>query len=169
MDKESVLHIGTIVGVHGIKGYLKLYSPAESTDFFEPGKHVHLQHRGGRVERQTVRDLQPHKKGLRIAFEGIADRNAASTMVGAEIFVKRSELPKPEKGSWYWCDLIGLEVFKTDNTYIGRIENIFSTGANDVFVIKDKKKETLIPAIESVVRNVDLNERKMTVDLPEGL
>lgn len=169
MDKDSVLHIGTIVGVHGIKGYLKLYSPAESTDFFEPGKHVNLQHRGGRVENQRVRDLQPYKNGLRIAFEGITDRNAANAMVGAEIYIKRSELPKPEKGSWYWCDLIGLEVYQTDNTYIGRIENIFSTGANDVFVIKDKKKETLIPAIESVIRNVDLDERKMTVVLLDGL
>jgi 16S rRNA processing protein RimM len=169
MDKDSDLHIGSIVGVHGIKGYLKLYSSAESTDFFRPGKQLTLHREGRESSIYKVLDFQPHKKGFRIAFEGISTRDAAELLVGCEIYIKRSALPAPEKDAWYWCDLIGLEVFKTDHTHVGRIENIFSTGANDVFVVKDGMKETLIPAIASIIRHIDLDQKSMTVELPEGL
>ena len=169
MDKDSVLHIGTIVGVHGIKGYLKLYSSTVSTDFFEPGKRLSLHRSGKEVVIHRVRDFQPHKKGFRIAFEGITERDAAETLIGSELYIQRSALPAPEKDTWYWCDLIGLDVFQTDHTHIGRIDNIFSTGANDVFVVKGTRKETLIPAIESVIRHIDLDKKTMTVELPEGL
>jgi 16S rRNA processing protein RimM len=169
MDQDSDLHIGTIVGVHGIKGYLKLYSSAETTDFFEPGKRLSLHRLGRETIIHTVCDFQPHNKGYRIAFEGITTRNAAELLVGSQLYIKRSDLPAPEKETWYWCDLIGLEVFEADHTHIGRIENIFSTGANDVFVVKDGGKETLIPAIASVIRKVDLDQKTVTVELPEGL
>jgi 16S rRNA processing protein RimM len=169
MNKDGVLHIGTIVGVHGIKGYLKLYSSAESTDFFRPGKQLALHLSGREAAIYTVLDFQPHNKGFRIAFDDVTTRDAAELLVGSEVYVKRSELPAPEKDTWYWCDLIGVEVFQTDHTPIGRIENIFSTGANDVFVVKDGRKETLIPAIASVIRRVDLDQKTMTVELPEGL
>jgi 16S rRNA processing protein RimM len=169
MNKDGVLHIGSIVGVHGVKGYLKLYSSAESTGFFEPGKRLYLDRCGENRVIQTVRDIQPYKKGFRIAFEGITDRAGAEALVGCEIYINRSELPQPEQGSWYWCDLIGINVFTTDDAYLGKVEHIFSTGANDVFVVKDKTRETLIPAIESVIREINLGDKKMTVDLPEGL
>jgi 16S rRNA processing protein RimM len=169
MDKDRDLHIGTIVGAHGIKGYLKLYSSAETTDFFEPGKRLSLHHSGKEPAIHTVLDFQPHHKVYRIAFEGITQRDAAELLIGSEIYIKRSELPAPEKDTWYLCDLIGLEVFQADHTHIGRIENIFSTGANDVFVVKGGRKETLIPAIASVIRHIDLDQKTVTVELPEGL
>jgi len=169
MEKDSDLHIGTIVGVHGIKGFLKLYSSVESADFFKPGKRLSLHRLGREAVFHTVLDFQPHNKGFRIAFEGVSTRDAAEPLVGCELYIKRYALPAPEKDTWYWCDLIGLEVFKTDHTHVGRIENIFSTGANDVFVVKDGEKETLIPAIASVIRHIDLDHKTMTVELPEGL
>jgi 16S rRNA processing protein RimM len=169
MDQDRDLHIGTIVGAHGIKGYLKLYSSAATTDFFKPGKRLSLHHSGREAAIHTVFDFQPHNKGYRIAFEGVTTRNAADLLIGSEIYIKRSELPAPGKDSWYWCDLIGLEVIQADHAHIGRIENIFSTGANDVFVVKDGRKETLIPAIASVIRHIDLDQKTVTVELPEGL
>jgi 16S rRNA processing protein RimM len=169
MEKDGDLHIGTIVGVHGIKGYLKLYSSAESTDFFKPGKRLFLHRSGREAVIHTVVDFEPYSKGYRIAFEGVTERNAAELLIGSEIYIKRSELPAPDKDTWYWCDLIGLEVFHADRTCIGRIENIFSTGAHDVFVVRDGRKETLIPAIASVIRHIDLDQKTVTVELPEGL
>jgi 16S rRNA processing protein RimM len=170
MDQDTDLHIGTIVGAHGIKGYLKLHSSAETTDFFfKPGKRLSLHRLGKEMVFHTVFDFQPHNKGYRIAFEGVTTRDAAEHLIGCELYIKRSELPAPEKDAWYWCDLIGLEVFQTDHTHIGRIENIFSTGANDVFVVKAGRKEMLIPAIASVIRHIDLDQKSVTVELPEGL
>jgi 16S rRNA processing protein RimM len=74
-----------------------------------------------------------------------------------------------ENGSYYWIDLIGIEVYTAEDDYLGRIESIIETGSNDVYVVKDKKKEVLIPALKSVVTDIDLSQKRMQVDLPDGL
>ncbi len=169
MDVDGTLRIGKIVGVHGMKGYLKVYPFAESTDPFDPGKQLTMKCPDGESKTVTVVDSQAYKNFLRIAFDGITDRTSAETLIGSGLYIDRAELPEPEAGRWYWCDLIGLEVYKADGAYLGRIENLFETGSNDVLVVKQGNREILIPVIESVVRSVDLEEKKITVDLPEGL
>ncbi len=169
MDKDDTLLIGKIVGVHGMKGYLKVYSFDESIDLFEPGRKIRLKSSSGAVDSYTVKAVQPYKNILRITFEGISDRSAAEMLTGSELLLNRSELPEPEEGRWYWCDLIGLAVFEIDGTYLGHVENLFETGSNDVLVVKRGEEEILIPVIESIVCDVDFEERKISVDLPEGL
>jgi len=169
MDVDGTLRIGKIVGVHGMKGYLKVYPFAESTDPFDPGKQLTMKCPDGESKTVTVVDFQAYKNFLRIAFDGITDRTSAETLIGSGLYIDRAELPEPEAGRWYWCDLIGLEVYQADGAYLGRIENLFETGSNDVLVVKQGNREILIPVIESVVRSVDLEEKKITVDLPEGL
>jgi 16S rRNA processing protein RimM len=171
MDKDGYLHIGRIVGVHGIKGYLKLYSFAESADLFSTGSQIRLQRRCGcgQPEIMTIRDFQAHRNSCRIAFAGVDDRESAHVFIDADLFIERSALPEPEEGAWYRRDLIGLDVFGIDGAYIGRIENIFATGSNDVFVVENNGAETLVPAIKSVVLDVDPAAGRVTVDLPEGL
>ncbi|MEE8480397.1 MAG: ribosome maturation factor RimM, partial [Desulfobacterales bacterium] len=78
-----------------------------------------------------------------------------------------------EDGSYYWFDIIGLSVFITDGKCIGNVESIFPTGSNDVYVVKnpnnDLDSEILVPALESVVLSIDLKNKKMHVNLPDGL
>ena len=101
------------------------------------------------------------------------DRNLAEDLVGAEILVERDRLAEPEADSYFWADLIGLRV--TDKTLgaLGTIDSIMETGSNDVFVVKNKKvdpeQEFLVPALASVVIEIDLDRGEMAVDLPEGL
>jgi len=82
-------------------------------------------------------------------------------------------LPELEEDTHYWFDIIGLSVFLKDNTFIGNVTSVIPTGSNDVYVVKDpdknKTQEILIPAIESVVLEIDLKNGRMSVDLPEGL
>jgi 16S rRNA processing protein RimM len=169
MDKDDTLLIGKIVGVHGMKGYLKVYSFDESVDLFEPGGQIRLKSGSGTVNTFTVKDVQSYKNILRIAFDGISDRTAAETLIGSELLLKRSEMPEPEEGRWYWCDLIGLSVHDIDGTYLGHVENLFETGSNDVLVVKHGDEEILIPVIPSIVCEVDFENQKINVDLPEGL
>ncbi len=168
-DKDPLLHIGRIVGVHGAKGCLKLYSFSEAVGLFDSGKRIQVRQRDGTMRVCTVTGLQPHKNLYRIFFEGVDDRSTAEALVDAELFMERTALPDPEEGSWYWCDLIGIDVYAADDAYIGKIAHVFATGANDVFVVRHGERETLIPAIESIVRRIDLDQKRMTVDLPEGL
>jgi 16S rRNA processing protein RimM len=78
-------------------------------------------------------------------------------------------LPELDEDTYYWFELIGIEVYTTEAEYLGRIASIFPTGSNDVYVVKDQKKEILVPALESVVVGIDLEQKIMRVRLPEGL
>ncbi len=172
MTAGSDLHIGKIVGVHGIKGYLKVLSYSESAEPFEPGRQLFVRQGGNGpeayTEAYTVRDARQHKRLLRVAFEAVETREAAEALVGAELTIDRSELPELEAGTWYWSDLIGLAVYEGD-AYIGEVAHIFATGSNDVLVVTCGENERLIPAVDSIVRRIDLDEKTMQVELPEGL
>lgn len=169
MDKSGVLPIGKVVGVHGMKGYLRVFPFDEGSDLFEPGNLLMLKLPDGKMQTVTIEDVQVHKHIFRMAVAGVDDRTGAEALVGADILINRSELPEPEEGKWYWCDLIGLAVYAADETYLGRIENLFETGSNDVLVVKNNDAEILIPVIESVICSVDFEAQKMIVNLPEGL
>ena len=168
MEKGGDLHIGKVVGVHGIKGWLKVVSFAENPEPFTPGRQVYVKKGENRPEAYTIQDCQPYKNVLRVAFDAVASREDAEALVGAELLINRAELPEPEDDSWYWFDLIGLSVYE-DDVYIGRVENIFATGSNDVLVVMHEGTERLIPVIESIVRQIDVDNKTIRVNLPEGL
>ncbi len=173
MRKDGFLPVGKIVGAHGVKGNLKVHSYAESVSVFKPGSSILVIH-AGKIERHfAIKWAKPHGKSILLSFKGIENRNTAKTLIGAELFIERIDLPELEEGVYYWVDIIGLSVFTTDNQYIGRVESIMSTGSNDVYIVKNRTKddstEMLIPAIESVVLEIDFKNKTMRVDLPEGL
>ena len=173
MGNNGFLPVGKIIGAHGVKGNLKVHSYAESVSVFKPGNLILAIH-AGKIEKYfAINWARPHGKAILLSFKGIEDRNTAETLIGAELFIERSALPELEEGVYYWVDIIGLSVFTTDNQYIGRVESIMATGGNDVYIVKNKTKdentELLIPAIESVVLEIDFKNKTMRVELPKGL
>ena len=172
MDNVRFLSIGKIVGAHGIKGALKVYSYAESVSSFKPGSSVILEVDG--LEKTfTVAWVKPHHKTILVAFEGITNRDRAEELVGLELFIARNSLEALEEGVYYWSDIIGLAVYTVENEYLGRVASILQTGSNDVYVVKNEEgqehAEILVPALEWVVREIDVDQKMMRVDLPEGL
>lgn len=173
MEKKGFLLIGKIVGAHGVKGNIKAHSYAESLSVFEREKSILVVNAKGFEKTFKINWVKPHGRAVLLSLNGIDNRDLAETLVGSELFVKRDRLPKLVDGSYYWFDIIGLAVFTTDDNYLGLVESIIPTGSNDVYVVKDARKgrdnEILIPAIESVVLKIDLEQKRMVVDLPEGL
>ena len=102
-------------------------------------------------------------------MEGIDTRNSAESWIGAELFIEKTTLPQLEEGTYYWFEIIGLSVCDVEGAYLGRVESILPTGSNDVYVVTDHENEILIPAIESVVLDIDLEKGRMAVAVPEGL
>lgn len=169
METDGFLPIGKIVGVHGIRGSLKVWSYAESPSVFQPGQSLVLISPRGQRNTYELQWVRPHKRVLLMALKGIANRTQAEPLVDSEFLIERASFPPLEEGTYYWADLIGLSVFTTDDDYMGRVHAIIPTGSNDVYVVKDLDKEILIPALESVVIAIDLENRTMKVELPEGL
>jgi 16S rRNA processing protein RimM len=173
MEKNGFLAIGKIVGVHGLRGAIKVYSYGDSLSVFRPGCPVLIKNTEGLAKTFIIDWVKPHKRVNLFSLKGLENRNQAEALVGAELLIAKATLPELEEGTYYWADLIGLSVFTIEKKYIGRIASIIPTGSNDVYVVKDPEKddgnEILIPALASVVMEVDLERKIMRVDLPEGL
>lgn len=169
MESERFVTVGKIVGAHGIRGVLKVYSYAESPDLFTARRMIFLESPSGENAGYDIEWAKPHSKGILLSLKGITDRVAAEALKGNLLQIEKTDLPEPEEGAYYWRDLIGMKVFTRDDAYLGRLESILETGSNDVYVVRSECGEVLVPALSSVVLEVDVKQKRMRVELPEGL
>ncbi len=157
------------MGAHGIQGALKVQSYAESIDVFMSRETVTLKRPSGEIVCYDIEKVKPHSKGILLQLKGVSDRFSADAFRGTLVQIDRSELPELEADSFYWVDLIGMTVVTEDGEPLGEIESILQTGSNDVYVVGGGDREILLPALGSVVLNVDMTKRRIRVRLPEGL
>jgi 16S rRNA processing protein RimM len=171
MAQNGLLAIGKVTGAHGIKGAIKIYSYAESVSVYESGGEIILKKPNGAESSHTIRGCRPFKKGVVLEISGVVNRNQAEGLAGSDIYIENFRLPALEDDTYYWSDLIGLSVFTTAGTYLGQLKRILPTGSNDVYIISDDATghEILIPALATVVKDIDLDRQKMLVEVPEGL
>lgn len=167
--KKEVALVGKIVGAHGVKGTSKIYAYVESLSIFKPGTALLVCNPDGSEKSYEIKWVKPHSRGALLALKEVTNREQAKTLVGSELYIRRSGLPKLETDAYYWFDLIGLKVYTSNDQYLGRLNSIIETGANDVYVVNKNDREILIPALKSVVRSIDIESRIMRVELPEGL
>jgi len=164
--------IGKITGTHGIKGAFRVFPTTDDPKRFELLNEVIFDFRGKR-ETFTIEKTAYQKNMVLLTVKEINDINIAEKYKGAEILIPEGEAVPLAENEFYADDMYGLDVYTIDNEYLGKITNIYFTAANDVYGIKDEKhpenKELLLPAIKDVVKNIDIQERKMTVELIEGL
>lgn len=170
MNPGELLLVGKIVSAHGTYGEVKVYSYVDQQSLFSSGRAVLVEPPGKMAYTCTIEIARFVKKNsLCIGFEAVTDRSRAVELIGSRLFLSRSALPPLEPDTWYWCDLIGLDVYDSSEGFIGKVAAMIETGANDVLVVRNEKAERLVPAIEMVVRQIDPREGRILVDLPEGL
>lgn len=161
---EKLVLLGRIVGVHGVRGEMKLESYTEPrTQIFRYRPWL-LRSASGERQIEGGRG-HTHGKGLVAELPGVVDRDAAAALVGTEVWVARSVLPAPNPGEYYWSDLEGLEVVTVEGVPLGRVSHLIATGANDVLVVRDGERERLIPfLVDRFVTSVDMEHQRITVD-----
>lgn len=170
MNPDACLVIGKVVGVHGIKGYVKIHCQTESFSVFTPGRSVILRDSKGRSRETEIVDARSQGRKLLLLLKGVLDRNMAETLPGSDLLIEKSCLPELEPDTYYWADIVGMSVVSVDGHPLGIVVSIIETGSNDVYVVQTPDAgEILIPAIASVVMEIDLNQKVMRVALPDGL
>lgn len=120
----------------------------------------------------TVRRIigsRPHGKMLLVHFEDIESRTQADQLRGALVFVEKDEVPSAPEGSFWEHELVGCEVFDTEGTKVGVVTEIIERAGQDLWKVDGTKGEVLIPAAKDLVVSVDVEARRIVVDLPEGL
>lgn len=165
---KGLSEIGKIVKIHGLKGALKVNSYLESDAILTKLKEVHIGLAKG-PESFRIKRVRFQKKGFLIELEGIENAEAAERLVGSDVLIASDQFEALPEGEYYWKDLIGLEVWTEEGEYLGKIESIFPTGSNDVYICRGAEREILLPVISEVIRDIDLKKGKVLVKLLEGL
>ncbi|MBT8143328.1 MAG: ribosome maturation factor RimM [Gammaproteobacteria bacterium] len=155
--------LGRVSGLHGVRGWLKVYSYTDPPNAIADYSPWCLEIQGQRSEYELER-LQQHGNRLLARIRGVDNRDLAASLVGATITITRDQLPATSNDEYYWADLVGLEVVNEDGVRLGTVDRLFETGANDVVVVTGER-ERLIPwLVGQVIRKVDLKGRQLRVD-----
>ncbi|MFH2011215.1 MAG: ribosome maturation factor RimM [Pseudomonadota bacterium] len=167
--KNGLLVIGKIVNTHGIQGKLKISSYAESPEVFISHEFFYIKDKNGDFKEYKITNVEPHKNSVLLKFNGISSISDAEKLVGSSIFIEKNKLDTLPEGEYYWFEIIGIEVFTDEGTFLGKVERILQTGSNDVYIVRNEEKEYLIPAIADVVTNIDVIKKVMIIHPLEGL
>ena len=158
------IEIGKIVNTHGLKGHIKVEPWCDGIETFEYLSRVFIKNTGYKIESVKVQ-----KNLFLLKLEGINSVEEAETLKNTVLYAQEDEMPPLPEGVYYIKDIIGLDVYDGEK-YIGEIIDWIETGANNVYVIKrNEGKDVLIPAIDSVIKHVDIENNKMSVNMLEGL
>ena len=165
---EALLLIGRVIGPHGVRGLVKIESYARSEDTLLTAGRVYLKQRDGEMSEHELLAAGPHKGVSLIRLEGLDSRDRVEPYRGAEVFIRKAAVSRDED-EYFWHELVGLKVYLETGRYLGTVEEIVSTAANDIYVVREGKEEFLIPAIHDVVKTIDLENGKMILFEVEGL
>lgn len=160
--------VGKITRTHGVRGAVKINPYGESLAVQAAGGKVYLR---GRAEgRQlTIESLRPQGNLFIAKFAELASMEDAEAVKGEEVFLPEECIPPAPEGEYYHYQLVGLAVELKGGDRIGVLRGIIETPGNDVYVVDCGGREVLVPAVEDVVCEVDLEGGRIVVDLPEGL
>ncbi len=165
--KKEFLEVGEIVTTHGIRGDMRLYPWCDPGDV-ERAKKVYLDEKG--TENFDVQYIKPHKNIYLVKLKGVDSPEEARRFIGKTLYMNRNDIPV-KKGEYFIQDIIGLKVIdKASGDCYGEIYDVASTGANDIYCVRDKdEKDTWIPAIPQVIDSVDVEGGTITIIPMKGL
>jgi 16S rRNA processing protein RimM len=169
---ENWFNVGKIVNTHGVRGEVRVIS---RTDFpeerYQAGSTLYLfSEKGGEPVELTVDSHRKHKNFDLLTFEGFHDISQVEPFKNGILKVNETQLGDLEEGEFYFHEIIGCKVMTRDGDEIGNIKEILTPGANDVWVVKAAKgKEVLIPFIDDVVKEIDVENKLIVIEPMEGL
>ena len=164
----ELITIGKVIKVHNNKGILKVYPVTDFPEHFKALKEVFLVKAAANFK-VAVEKATFHKNLILLTICGCDSRSEAEKWRGATVAIEKKNLWPLGKNEYYYFDLIGLTVITDEGRELGKIRKIFPTGSNDVYVVKDKENEYMLPAIKDVVKKIDIEKGFILVHLLEGL
>ena len=166
---QEYFEVGQIVNTFGIKGQLKVKPFTDDMERFEELKTVYICKKN-ELKKVEIDDVKYNKQCVLLKVKGIEDLTEAEKYKGLFLKIDRKDAKKLPKDTYFIADILGLEVYTDEGELLGKVDDIFPTGANDVYVVKDELgKQILLPSIPEVLKEIDLEKGKVIVHLIEGL
>lgn len=165
---ETWVKVGRIGKPFGLKGEVVVHYYAEGPERFTPGAQVFVAAPEGRVSARIAHSRQLAAKFV-AAFEGRENVDTVRDWVGCFVEMKAKDLPPLPEGRFYQYELLGLQVYAADGSFVGELMEILGTGGNDVFRVCRDRREFLIPAIDDAIARIDLTQGRLVLKDLEGL
>lgn len=166
---EDRFQVGVITSTHGIKGEVKVFPTTDNVKRFKKNMEIILD-TGKENIQLTVESVKFFKQFVILKFKGIDNINDIEKYKTKSLYVTRANAVRLRKDEYFIADLLGVDVWEDNGKKLGVLKDVIETGANDVYVITlEDGKELLIPAIKECILDVDVENRKMTVHVMDGL
>ncbi|MGN1298687.1 MAG: ribosome maturation factor RimM [Candidatus Scatovivens sp.] len=167
---KDILEIGQIVNTRGLKGEVKVNSFSSDSKRFEKIDEIYIKENND-LKSLKIQKVTYNKNQVILKLENIDNIDEAEKLRNKYVYVKKSQLEELPEGVYYISDLIGLDVFEEkSNNYLGKVDDIFSTKSNDVYVVKNELGITkLLPGTKDVIKEINLDNKKIIVNLIKGL
>lgn len=166
---QKNLEIGQIVNTFGIKGYVKVVPYVDNIERYDELKKVYVKNKETAVEYE-VEEVKYQKDMVLLKLKGINKIEEAEKLRNTFLEVDRKNAIELKEGEYFIADLIGISVITDDGKELGKIEDIYNRGSSDIYVVKDELgKQILLPAIEDVIKEINIGDNKVIVHIIEGL
>ena len=166
---EDRLRVGVITSPHGIHGEVKIFPTTDDPERFKKLKKVIIDTHKEQKEME-IGGIKFFKNMVIATLSGIEDRTQAEKYRSADILIEREDALPLGEDEYYICDILGFTVTNDDGTVLGTLEDVLTSCANDVYVVKrDNGKELLIPSTKECVLSIDLNSKNIVVHLLKGM
>ena len=165
----SELEIGQIVNTFGIKGEVKVKPFTDDIKRFDKLKKINIEQKNSKKEYE-IENIKYHKDMVILKLKGIDQIEQAELRRNSYLKIDRNEEEPLEENTYYIVDLLGLSVYTEEGILLGILDDIYNTGSNDIYVVKDSLgKQTLLPAIQDVIKEIDIENQKIIVHVMKGL
>ncbi|MCC7203209.1 MAG: 16S rRNA processing protein RimM [Nitrospirae bacterium] len=161
--------VAFIARIHGLRGDVKVVQLSDDPDRIYSLNKVYIVSKNGETKESCIKNIKAIKGGFVVSLSTVLSASDAQHIVGSYISVPQDEVPEPGKDRWYHYEIIGIEVFTTGGVRLGKVEEIITTGSNDVYIVRNNDREYLIPAIRDVIKDVDTKKRRMVIAVMDGL
>lgn len=175
---DERVEVGRVLRAHGVRGEVAVESFSDVAERFSPGAELLVAARRagstapappGLPPRLTVETVRPHRGALLIRFAGVLDRDAADALRGAVLEVPREAVPAPPEGTWYHFQLEGCRCRDARLGDLGEVVDVVEDGGGVLLAVEGESRRLLVPFVRAFVREVDTEEGRIELDLPEGL
>lgn len=164
--EQLYLEIGKIVNTRGLKGEVKVVPWADYPEVFEEISFVY----GNDEKRYLIENVKYQKNNVILKLEGVDTIESAEKLKNTVLYVRKDTFGDMDEGTFFVADLIGLDVFDENDTFLGKLSDVFTAGGADVYTVKKEGgKDLLLPALKSVVNEINLDEGFVKVTVPDGL
>ncbi|MBA7666233.1 Ribosome maturation factor RimM [subsurface metagenome] len=164
MKLPDFVAVGNILAPWGNQGRLKVRVVTDFPKRFSPGSKIYVKRKP-----MVITGTSWHQGKAIIKLESINSLADAEKLRGELVEIASNQLEPLPEGRYYHFQLLGLEVWTIQGELLGEINEILTTGSNDVYVVKGAKKEVLIPAVSDVVKSIDLDKGRLVIEAIEGL